>query len=57
MTRFCRNAFVRHFGSGPVAALTREQLVHRAADLRQRGRRIEALELTRAWVAARKVRP
>jgi hypothetical protein len=52
-----RNALVRRYGGGLVETLTREQLANRTADLRQRGRLIEAMELTRAWLAARKVRP
>jgi hypothetical protein len=57
VTRVCRNIFVRRFGAGPVEALTRQQLANRAAYLRQHGRRIEALRLTQAWIAAKKVRP
>jgi hypothetical protein len=55
VSRFHRNGLIRHFGVGPPEALTRQQLANRVADLRQRGRRIEALQLTRDWLAARKV--
>jgi hypothetical protein len=49
-----RNQMVRRFGSGIPEHMTRQQLAARTQYLREQGRRIEAVELTRAWLAARK---
>lgn len=40
-------------GAG-VKNLTRQQLAHQVRSLRERGRLLEALAVTRAWEAARK---
>jgi hypothetical protein len=44
------------FEAIPVPALSRVQLAALAQSLRDRGRKIEALELVREWEAARKER-
>jgi hypothetical protein len=52
-----RNFMVRKYGSGIPSEMTREQLANRAQYLREHDRKVEALELTRKWLAARKSTP
>jgi|HubBroStandDraft_1064217.scaffolds.fasta_scaffold1599747_2 hypothetical protein len=52
-----RNQMVRRFGSGIPEHMTRQQLAARTQYLREHFRKVEALELTRAWLAARKAAP
>jgi hypothetical protein len=49
-----RNFMARKFGSGIPTEMSRAQLAARAQYLREHGRRVEALNLTRAWLAAKK---